>query len=302
MKTPTFFILFLFTIGLTSCIVTKKKYEAMQAQKNKTIDSLSTILGDTRQEFEQMHYNMAKNNAKKMSQLDSLSIAVQKLASDTSALGSELRKAIASYNDEKTNLTNARTQLEDKQRAVEKLTQELEEKKKRLETLEEMINKNKEETEKLKNTVSKALLAFKDNGLKVYQKDGKVYVSLDEKLLFKSGSSKVDSKGQEALKKLAKVLEENTNTEIMIEGHTDDVGSAEYNWDLSVKRATSIIKILQDNSSIEPKRFIAAGRGMYLPIDETDTDQARQKNRRTEIILIPKLDQLYEILDEDLKK
>ena len=182
------------------------------------------------------------------------------------------------------------------------MAKELAEKEKRIADLENMINKNKEKINLLKNAIAEALNAFDNSELTVHQKDGKVYVSLDEQLLFKFGSAKVEKKGVTALKKLAEVLEQNENIDITIEGHTDDIGKAEANWDLSVKRATSIVKILQKNSEIDPKRFTASGKGMYHPLLDKDTKEARQKNRRTEIILTPKLNELYKLLDEDIEK
>ena len=152
----------------------------------------------------------------------------------------------------------------------------------------------------LKSKVSEALSGFEGKGLTVTQKEGKVYVSLDEKLLFKSGKWDVDPKGQDALKKLAAVLENNQDVNITIEGHTDDLaysgnGNIQDNWDLSTKRATSIVKIILSNSKIDPVRLIASGRSCYLPVDDAKTAEARAKNRRTEIILTPKLDVLYEL-------
>ena len=126
---------------------------------------------------------------------------------------------------------------------------------------------------------------------------------MEEKLLFGSGSTEVDPRGKTALKKLAAVLEQNPDINITIEGHTDDVPvipGSKYadNWDLSVLRATSIIRILLDGSTIDPKRLTAAGRGQYQPVDPAKTSEARQKNRRTEIILTPNLDELFQILDQ----
>lgn len=155
----------------------------------------------------------------------------------------------------------------------------------------------------LKMKVSEALLGFENNGLTITTKNGKVYVSLDEKLLFASGSTTVDAKGAEALKKLAKVLEQNLDINVLVEGHTDNVpyasasGAIKDNWDLSVLRATSIVKLIIANSKMDPKRLTAAGHGEFFPIDEENTAQARKKNRRTEIILTPKLDELLKILE-----
>jgi len=128
-------------------------------------------------------------------------------------------------------------------------------------------------------------------------------VSLDESLLFASGSYDVGSKGTDVLKKLAKVLETNTDINIVVEGHTDNVplkskGDIQDNWDLSVKRATSVVKIITNNSKTNPKRLTAAGRGEYLPLDLSNTVEGRKKNRRIEVILTPKLDELFELLGE----
>jgi chemotaxis protein MotB len=127
---------------------------------------------------------------------------------------------------------------------------------------------------------------------------------MDEKLLFQTGSIEVDPRGVEALKKLAGVLENNRDIKITVEGHTDDVPvrtnpSYADNWDLSVKRATSIVRIILDNSSIDPTRLVASGRGEFLPIDKAKTAEARQKNRRTEIILTPRLDELYNLIESN---
>ncbi len=185
---------------------------------------------------------------------------------------------------------------------LDRMSEELENRNKRLSELEKKLSEQDAAVDNLKKKVSEALLGFEGEGLTVTKKNGKVYVSLEEKLLFGSGSIQVDEKGVAALKKLAKVLEQNNDINITIEGHTDDVPvvpGSQYadNWDLSVRRATSIIRILLDNSSINPKRLTASGRGEFLPISPGKTAEDRQKNRRTEIILTPNLDDLFNILD-----
>jgi chemotaxis protein MotB len=155
----------------------------------------------------------------------------------------------------------------------------------------------------LKNKVSNALVAYNNKDLTIEQKDGKVYVLLDESLLFASGSWQVNSRGREAIIKLAKVLEEDPEIQIMIEGHTDDVpyggsGQIKDNWDLSVMRATAIVKIIVNNSKIDPKRLTAAGRSKYSPVDPASSSEARRKNRRTEIILTPNLEELFRLIEE----
>ena len=131
-----------------------------------------------------------------------------------------------------------------------------------------------------------------------------MYVSLDEKLLFKTASWEIDANGRKALRKLAGVLERNPGIQISIEGHTDNVpykpgsGQLKDNWDLSVKRATTVVRVLLEGSKIKPSRLSASGRSEYLPVDPANTADARQKNRRTEIILTPDLTELYEVINK----
>jgi len=185
---------------------------------------------------------------------------------------------------------------------VERLRAQLEERNQRLVELEQILNAQEAQMKSLRDAISAALYGFEKEGLSVYIKDGMVYVSMDEKLLFSTGSIQVDPRGVQALKTLAGVLEKNPDIKITVEGHTDDVpvrtnASFADNWDLSVKRATSIVRILLDNSSIDPTRLVASGRGEFLPVDPACTSEARQKNRRTEIILTPRLDELYRLLE-----
>lgn len=195
--------------------------------------------------------------------------------------------------------------LQSKKQNLDELGFKLNQKNKRLIELEKILQEKDSVVMVLKNKVSDALIGFKDEGLKVTLKNGKVYVSLEEKLLFKTGSTVVSGNGIRALRRLAVVLEKNPDINIMIEGHTDDVpyrtssGPIKDNWDLSVKRATSVVRILLDNSSINPKRLMASGRGEFMPVDPAKTAEARKKNRRTEIILTPKLDELFRILENN---
>ncbi|MEN8158276.1 MAG: OmpA family protein [Bacteroidota bacterium] len=185
---------------------------------------------------------------------------------------------------------------------VNRLQAELESRNARLMEMEKMLYEKDRVLDDLKTKVADALMGFEGQGLTVTRKDGKVYVSLEEKLLFKSGSTVVDPNGVKALRQLAVVLGNNPDINIMIEGHTDDVpfrkGSAiKDNWDLSVMRATSIVRILLDGSHVEPTRITVAGRGEFLPVDPAHTTEARRKNRRTEIILSPDFSEIFRILD-----
>ena len=194
--------------------------------------------------------------------------------------------------------------LDNKEKSLDNLNAELKKREERVNELEDILKRKDEAVNALKKKVTDALLGFEGKGLTITQKNGKVYVSLEESLLFASGSTSVEKKGESALIKLAKVLEENTDINILVEGHTDDVpmsgsGQIKDNWDLSVMRATSIVKILTKNSNIDPTRLTAAGRGEYMPLDPAKTKEARAKNRRTEIILTPKLDELFKLLESN---
>jgi len=175
---------------------------------------------------------------------------------------------------------------------------------KRLIELEQILHSKDSAVNALKLKITDALLGFNNKGLTIKQRNGKVYVSMEEKLLFKSGKWNVEANGKKAIKQIALVLEQNKDINIVVEGHTDDVpmrgsGDIKDNWDLSVMRATSIVKILLADSKINPTRVSAAGRGPYMPIDKRKTTEARAKNRRTEIILTPKLDELFQILESN---
>jgi chemotaxis protein MotB len=176
----------------------------------------------------------------------------------------------------------------------------LSEREKALEDLRKVIARQDSITERLNNTLRNALLGFNSDELSVEIKNGKVYVSMSDKLLFRSGSSTVEQKGLQALKLLADVLGKNPDIDILIEGHTDNVPikTSVYkdNWDLSVARATSIVRILSSDYKITPTRMIASGRGEYFPKADNETPEGRARNRRTEIILSPKLDELMQLI------
>lgn len=169
----------------------------------------------------------------------------------------------------------------------------------RLEQLQSLIDQQRKNTELLRSKINDALVGFNSNELTVATKNGKVYVSLQENLLFPSGSAVVNPKGKQALSKLAEVLNTNTNINVNIEGHTDSIpmkGKFEDNWALSVGRSTAIVRILTDTYKVDPTRVTASGRSRYEPIESNSTAEGRAKNRRTEIILEPKLDQLMQLI------
>lgn len=187
---------------------------------------------------------------------------------------------------------------------LDNLTSELKKREARVAELEDILKKKDQAVADLRKKLSDALIGFENKGLTITQRNGKVYVSMDESLLFASGKTNVEEKGTEALKHVAKVLEQNPDINVMVEGHTDDVamkgaGEIKDNWDLSVMRATSVTKILLNSAKIEPQRITAAGRGEFFPLDPAKTPEARKKNRRTEIILTPKLDELLKVLGDN---
>jgi len=167
----------------------------------------------------------------------------------------------------------------------------------RIQEMQGIMDAQAQTLNNLRQTISKALLGFEESGLTVREKNGRVYVSLSEKLMFKVGSAEVDPRGRQAIQELGKVLAGNPDISIMVEGHTDDQGGDALNWDLSVRRATSIVKILIENPQIEPSRITAAGRGKHLPLETGKSNEARTRNRRTEIILSPQLDLLFQWLE-----
>jgi chemotaxis protein MotB len=170
----------------------------------------------------------------------------------------------------------------------------------RLKILQDLIQSQRDIMDKLKNSIADALMDYKTDELNVYNKDGNVYVSLEEKLLFKSGSDVVDPKGVQALKSLAAVLNSTNDINVVIEGHTDNVPIKtklfKDNWDLSTGRATSILRVLTNGYGFDPGRITASGKGEFHPVKTNETDDGRAGNRRTEIILSPDLKEIYKIL------
>ncbi len=167
---------------------------------------------------------------------------------------------------------------------------------KRIMELEAMLNTQEQRMSSVRQTLANALRGFSAADLTVTEKNGKVYVSLSQNLLFKSGSDQIDFKGKQALGELANVLNQNTDVDITVEGHTDTDGTASRNWDLSVLRATAVVKVLT-GSGVDPTRISAAGRAFYAPVADNSSSGGKAQNRRTEIILSPKLDQLYQLIN-----
>lgn len=226
---------------------------------------------------------------------------MDKQASLMSSRESEKKELLANLIALQSDLQAKQEQLSAMEKELTTKSRSLEDREARVNELEEMLAQKDAAAEALRARVSNALLGFKDKGLTVEERDGRVYVSLEAKLLFASGSTSVSAEGQRALIDLAKAIEDERDLSVLVEGHTDTDkimgNSAPYkdNWDLSVMRATSVVRIMTANSSISPTILTAAGRGEYLPIDPSD----KAKNRRIEIILAPNLDSLFELINED---
>ncbi len=324
-----------FIIAISICValllsgcVTKQKYNELQSQYKKCQDELTYVNSE----------NVDFSNAKKQltAQVESLTKESEQLKKDTLSLSRRLRqserdlaKATKDYDDMLKDFTrlNAhnQNQMNDLMSNIDKYKDELDAKEKllnaqqdslnlakadlavkeaRIQEMQDILNQKDAEVKALKDKVSAALKGFEGSGLNVYEKDGKVYVSMEDKLLFASGSWNINAEGLNAIKNLASVLENEKEIFVLIEGHTDNVpfrgnGQVKDNWDLSVMRATSVVKALLQNGNIEPVRLSASGRSEYLPIDSDNTSEARAKNRRTEIILTPNLDQLFQLIQNN---
>lgn len=243
----------------------------------------------------QSDYNAVKAN------LDNLKASYDALEKNSSA-------AIAANSQKNRELL---AQLEAKEQALaaenqrlESLKKALEDRSNRVAELEKVIADKDAAMTALKNAISRALTDFEGKGLTVEQRDGKVYVSMENKLLFNSGSWAVGTEGRRAVQQLGSVLGQNPDIAVLIEGHTDNVpykgdGQLSGNWDLSTKRATAIVNILRENAAINPENLTAAGRGEFAPIATNDTAEGKAKNRRIEVILTPKLDELSKLLKDN---
>jgi len=256
----------------------KTDYETITTERNQLMDKLTSL---------QKNYESLEKSYDALEQNSSAAIAEN----------SRQNRDLLAQLDEK-----EATLLQEKNR-LEKLEKDLALRSQRIDELESVIEAKDAKMNALKNAVSNALTNFEGKGLSVEQRDGKVYVSMENKLLFESGSWAVNSEGRKAVQQLGTVLAQNPDIAVLIEGHTDNVpyggsGQLKDNWDLSTKRATSIVQILRENSNIDPQSLTAAGRGEYAPVGSNDTEAGKAKNRRIEVILTPKLDEITRVLNE----
>lgn len=320
-------LFFLFTVIMASC-VTKKKFDEMSARKSKLdldiaeCEKAMQRVQTERKTLEEQLTRLTENNRKLVRDSTDTGQALRKTqklyteltntydkliknheklmsnsASESSRLASDLARRETELKELDANLKTSKTQ-------VDKLSSDLKTREERLNELERVLAEKDKAVNNLRAQVSNALLGFKSGDLSVNVKNGKVYVSLSEQLLFKSGSTKVDPKGQEALQKLAQALKDQRDVNVLVEGHTDDVPVAKGtvgmndNWDLSVLRATEITRILT-NAGLAPERVTPSGRSRFVPVAQNTSASQRQLNRRTEIILTPKLDELFQILEKN---
>lgn len=310
----TLFSLVIVALTFSSCIVSKKKFDDMLAQKVKAEGELN----EKSTQLDKANADLADLNAK-----------LTQLKQDTTQLGEEYRSTsqkLAGLNKEYDqlnayykNLLNSsgkmnRDLTEQKEQLLtiqdnllktrklnDSLSTSLEERERKVKELETILSNKDKAVKELKDRIANALLSFKESDLTVNVKNGKVYVSLAEQLLFGSGSIDIDQKGVSALQQLAKAIKDQKDLQIMVEGHTDNVPISKKsaymqdNWDLSVMRATAITKILT-GAGLSPNQITAAGKGEYSPLAANDSPQSKQKNRRTEIIITPNLDEIFKIL------
>jgi chemotaxis protein MotB len=313
-------------IMLSSC-VSKKVFEDLEskyARLRKENRTLSSDLASAKKDLAKLtaDYDAAsveldaaksslatfKNNYESAeAQLAALQASYDALEANSSASiaanSKKNRELLAELEVKQAALAANKDALEVERKRLEQLQKDLADRSKRIDELEAVIAAKDANLRNLKEAISKALTDFEGKGLTVEQRDGKVYVSLENKLLFDSGSWTVGANGRTAVQQLGNVLGDNPDIAVLIEGHTDDVpyggsGNLKGNWDLSAKRATAIVNILRENTTIDPKNLTAAGRGEYAPVAPNDTAENKAKNRRIEVILTPKLDEVTALLKD----
>jgi chemotaxis protein MotB len=300
-------------LTLSSCVSSKKfkelddKYIKLRSENVELKEKLSNIenksvkceseLDNIKFKFESM-----KNKYETLNKLYTVKEnAYKKLQASYDALSQSSSQTLA-YEAEKNK--KLLQELEKREQELAKEKAELDKRSKKIEQLQSLIDQKDAKLSQLKSSLSRALTGFANQGLKVEERNGKIYISMENKLLFDSGSWHIKQNGKNAIEKISNILSVNPDVEIMIEGHTDNVpyrGKTAIvdNWDLSVKRATSVVRQLMKNKHIDPKRLIAAGRSKYLPVADNATPEGRAKNRRIEVILTPKLDEIMNLLNND---
>ena len=304
--------LFLCSLSLTSCVSSKmfNEIEGNYAQLKVDHSILEKDNSELIVRYDSLryHYGELMSQYEKMEmELDSSKKSFETLQDSYTALeknsNAELQESIEQNRGLLDQIQLKESELLEERSELDSLKNELASRIARVDELEQVIANKEALLSNLKSSLTKALLSFDGKGLTVEQRDGKVYVSMENKLLFKPGSWAVGSEGRQAIRQLAMVLEENKDIAILIEGHTDDepyIGDSKLsgNWDLSVKRATSIVALLLKNNGVTPENITAAGKGEYAPLVPNSSASNRSKNRRIEVILAPKLDEIGKLLQD----
>ncbi|NGY36603.1 OmpA family protein [Flavobacterium sp. XN-5] len=303
----------LLIVALSTSCVSKKIYNELE-NKFTDLKKENRTLSDENSDLLQAKNQLQLEQDALSTELSKVKSERDKLLADYGALSNKMDVMQESYdaleknsNEAlKTNMSKNRdllSQLDAKGKALAIEQERLSKSAQRLQELESLIAAKEAAMKKLKETLSNALNSFEGKGLTVEQKNGKVYVSMENKLLFNSGSWAVGSEGKKAVVELGKVLGDNPDISVLIEGHTDDdrfsaSGPIADNWDLSTKRATAIVAILSENKNINKQNLTAAGRGEFSPLASNSSAEGKAKNRRIEIILTPRLDEIAEMLNE----
>jgi chemotaxis protein MotB len=302
---------------LSSCVVTKKKYDDLLAQKVRMEADLAdsnTALEKANGDLKTLDDHLTKlkedttnlgidvrNSKQKLASLEKEHSQLNTYYKNLMTSSGKLNRDLASQQEQ---LLTIQENLNRTRKMNDSLSNSLAEREKKVHELEQVLQNKDKAVQDLKTKITNALLNFKENDISVKVKNGKVYVSLAEQLLFQSGSVEVDAKGVSALQQLAKALKDQKDINIMVEGHTDNVPISKKspymsdNWDLSVMRATSITRILT-KGGLAPRQITASGKGENSPLAANDSPQNKQKNRRTEIIVTPNLDELFKILENN---
>ena len=312
-------VLAILTLTLVSSCVTKRVYTELEEKYNKLRDNNSDLFGEN-QDLIDKKKELEASTKTLQSEIAKLGTASAKLKEEIDRLDAKKTKLEQEYDElskmssqqlsekEQQNrallvqLQEKESKLAEESARLEKLQGDLDSRSKRVNELEGLIAAKEAKMQRLKDAVSAALSGFEGKGLSVERKNGKVYVSMQNKLLFGSGSWAVGGQGRSAVVNLAGVLRQNSDIDVLIEGHTDDVpyggkGAVTDNWDLSTKRATAIVRILTNNN-VSPKQITAAGRSKFLPVASNTSTSGKAKNRRIEIILAPNLDEINALLNE----
>jgi chemotaxis protein MotB len=289
---------------MTSC-VSQKKYNALFGLKERCCED-AVNLGKAKFDLENTLAEAEKNiNGLKQDTAD-LGLDRRRLTADLEKSRADMVDLVASSESKlRQTQKEAREALEAlnaKETALRKLEDELHAREARVAELEKILQDQKDAVKALKERIARALKGFDGSGLKVVEKNGRVYVSMDEQLLFESGRTEVSVRGMEALEELAKVLAVEKDLSVTVEGHTDNVpltgsGTIKDNWDLSVLRATSIVKIILGNPGVDPQRILPSGRGEFIPVADNANKEGRALNRRTDIIITPRINDLMELLN-----